>query len=509
LSHLNFTDLKSCRGVSRTFLETIEAYEPFKKSQLLVISEDKFALGDLEPDLLQDWNLKQHIRNIRINVYDVEEELFHIPNAILNNVTFVSLLSKDLEDFDYTEPGPFRIIRRILSSARQMSHLQLDLRLLMVSLRQVFDSSDAIDENLKDLKHLDILGWTQRFRSTTYCIADENDDDDLLHFLSFFETNFVQLLSSLQSLETLHLPRFTFSQRQELEIQSAVVRLLQRNRESLRELSLHLGIWNGVLPVTLPRLRSLSATVSNRAQQDSLKDFLANANKDCLEELGVVVRTHEDYQFGKNLFDVIRQRSPTLKKLHLQAFKFVDEEGNAMSKVDWTFLGGMKYLRDFQLTRPRCVEPNLKSYGNGTILLESLPRNQLERLGLRGIGFNSFGFWRTDVNDKEPELPFKLNLLRGFRSLRRLSLCYCCDALDDDIVRFIVEEMTSLEELELSHCSRLTDRGIAGTSEDGSDSIRNLKRKWKTKQQFCLQKHFHLPQEIKAHVFLECCLVKI
>jgi len=24
----------------------------------------------------------------------------------------------------------------------------------------------------------------------------------------------------------------------------------------------------------------------------------------------------------------------------------------------------------------------------------------------------------------------------------------------------------------------LTDRGIAGTSEDGSDSIRNLKRKW-------------------------------
>jgi len=72
-------------------------------------------------------------------------------------------------------------------------------------------------------------------------------------------------------------------------------------------------------------------------------------------------------------------------------------------------------------------------------------------------------------------LPFKLDLLRGLRNLRRLSLRYCTDAVDDNIMRFIVSEMTSLEELEVSHCSGLTDRGIVGTSEDNSDSIRNLR----------------------------------
>jgi len=79
--------------------------------------------------------------------------------------------------------------------------------------------------------------------------------------------------------------------------------------------------------------------------------------------------------------------------------------------------------------------------------------------------------------DTEPDLVVKLELLRGFRNLKRLSLRYCSDALDDDVMRFIVMEMTSLEELEVSHCSELTDAGLMGTSENGSysDSIQNLK----------------------------------
>jgi len=129
-------------------------------------------------------------------------------------------------------------------------------------------------------------------------------------------------------------------------------------------------------------------------------------------EVDVVVRRR--IHFGKNLFDIIRQLSPCLKKLHLQAFMFADEEGFEIPKVDWTFLAEMKCLRDFQLARPRCPVPNWKSYGNGTILLESLPRNQLERLGFRGIGFKRVGFWRKDVSDVEPELSFKLDLFRGF-----------------------------------------------------------------------------------------------
>jgi len=471
LSHLNFWDLKACRVVSRHFLKTIEAYKRFKNSQLLVISKDKLALGELEPDLLQDRNLTHvtwlDIRNIQVDVDHVEREFLVIPRLILNNVQFVSLLSKgvDLKD---DEPVPIRSIRRILSSTRQLSTLQLDVRLLLVNLNDVFDSSsDVINENLKNLKTLHILGWPRKFGFTTYWIYDADHP--------YFIKNLDQLTSSIERLESLHLPSFMFFEREPI-FQSAVVRLLQRHRESLRALSLHFELWNDILPVTLPRLMSLSATVSNNDQQDSLKDFLANTNKECLKELDVVVREHDDYEFGKNLFDAIRQLSPCLKKLHLQAFKFVDEQGNEMSKVDWTFLGKMKYLRDFQLARPRCLVPNWKSYGNGAILLESLPRNQLERLGLRGIGFKRVGFWRDDVGDMEPELPFKLDLLRGFRNLRRLSLRYCPDAVDDDVLRFIVEEMPSLEELEVSHCSRLTDRGIAGTSGDGSDSIRNLKR---------------------------------
>jgi len=462
------------RVVSRHFFETIEAYERFKDSQLLVISKDKLALGELEPDFLQDRNLTHvtwlDIRNIQVNVYQVEQELLVIPRLILNNVRFVSLLSKDIHYGDSKELGPFRSIRRILSSTRQISTLQLDLRLLMMNLNDVFDSSDVIKDNLKDLKHLDILGWTNSFGSTTYRIYSK--------YLPYFMKNVAQLASALQRLEGLHLPAILFSDDNVPKIRSIVMSLLEQNHESLRELSLHHQIWNDILAaMTLPRLNSLSTTVSIAREQDFLKNFVAVANQNCLLELDVAVR--RQYEFGENLFDVIRQRSPYLKKLHLQAFMFADEEGFEIPKVDWTFLGEMKYLRDFQLARPRCPVPNWKSYGNGRILLESLPRNQLERLGFRGIGFKSVGFWRQDVSDMEPELPFKLDLLRGFRNLKRLSLRYCPDAVDDDILRFIVEEMTSLEELEVSHCSRLTDRGITGTFEDGSDSIRNLKCEWK------------------------------
>jgi len=477
LSYLTFLDLKALRVVSRHFLGMIEAYDRFKDSQILVISKEKVSLGELEPDFLMERTLMDltwlDIRNIRINVYDVERQSLHIPNLILNNVKFVSLLSNDIHYEDNEEPVPVRSIQRILSSTRQISRLQLDLNLAMVNLSDVFDSSDVIKDNLKNLKTLDILGWTRMFGSSTYWIDDE--------YLPNLMRNLDQMASALQRLERFHLPVLWFTEQEpESKIQSSVVNLLQRNRESLQELSIHFRIWRDILPVTLPRLKSLRATVSISKEQDSLKDFLANTNKDCFKELDVAVRRQNDCKFGMSLFNTIRQCSPCLTKLHLLAFTFADEEGYEF-KVDWTFLGEMKCLKDFQLARPLCSVPNWDSYGTGTLLLESLPSNQLERLSLRGFGFKNLGFWKNDVGDMEPELPFKLNLLRGFQNLKRLSLRYCPDAVDDDILRFIVEEMTSLEELEVSHCSRLTDRGIAGTSEDGSDSIRNLKREWKYK----------------------------
>jgi len=497
LSHLTFSDLKACRPVSRLFLEAIEAYERFKDCQLLSITDGKRRflgdLGELEPNFLKAGNLIHStwfdIRNIHINVYFVQEVLLHIPGYVLKNASFVSLsYEEDLENDGSNEPAPDIFWNMsmywILWSAEQISHLQLDLRLLMMDLDDLVFSV-VIRDNLKNVKNLDIFGWPQKkFGETTYSIYPQ--------FTPNLIKNIDRLASALHCLESLHFPvsvlssndqneEFTIVVAPNLEVES----LLQRSRESLRELSLHLGMWDKLPPVTLPHLRRFSATVSNGTQQDSLKNFLvANQGNNSLAELDVAVRRR--YVFGSNLFDVIRrQYSPYLKKLHLQAYTFGDVEQNEVVKVDWTFLREMKCLRDFQLARPYTpVRPNWVfqwNYGNGTFLLESLPKCQLERLSLRGIGIKSGGFWRNGVvvNDMEPELPFKLDLLvGGFRNLKRLSLRYCPDAVDDDIMRVIIREMTSLEEFEVSHCSGLTDAGIAGTSEDGSDSIRNLKCEW-------------------------------
>jgi len=108
--------------------------------------------------------------------------------------------------------------------------------------------------------------------------------------------------------------------------------------------------------VKLPRLQILTASVF-KADQDKLKDFLANHEH--LEEVDVAVKR----EFGKNLFNVIRQLCHNLKKLHLKAKKFVDSAstaGGRQKNVDWTFLGALTRLRDFQLSRPHCKNPNWK-----------------------------------------------------------------------------------------------------------------------------------------------------
>jgi len=64
---------------------------------------------------------------------------------------------------------------------------------------------------------------------------------------------------------------------------------------------------------------------------------------------------------------------------------------------------------------------------------------------------------------EEAPLVTKFELLRGFRYLKRLSFRHSPNAVDDDVIQFIFREMTALEELEVSHCSRLTDVGLAGT----------------------------------------------
>jgi len=144
---------------------------------------------------------------------------------------------------------------------------------------------------------------------------------------------------------------------------------------------------------------------------------------------------------------------------------------------DWTFLEGMKTLEDFQL-QSSCG-PVL--VGSGPRLLESLRRNQkLERLSLNGIHVLK-GFWtprhpeRQGMFTEEVPLETKLDLLGGFRNLKRLSFRHSWNALDDDVMQFIFRELTALEELEISHCYRLADVGISGTGpQEERVSIRRL-----------------------------------
>jgi len=182
-----------------------------------------------------------------------------------------------------------------------------------------------------------------------------------------------------------------------------------------------------------------------------------------------------------DIFDVIAQRSASLKKLHLKSKELVDLDGDYRD-VDWTFLGVMTQLKDFKLSRrfTNCdYDCEFQIFGFEECLLECLPRDQLERLSLRGISARNTDFWRRNESQDdydEAGLPFKLELLQGFRNLKSLRVNRChSNAVNDDVMRFISQEMTSLVELEFGHCSELTNAGIAGTSKDGSDSIRNIR----------------------------------
>jgi len=459
MPYFNFGDMKAARQVSRDFYGMIETYKRFKDARVLLLESPLYDQNFLQTSDV-NW------RGVRIDVNKLRGQAWKIPNAILNNVQFVCLCTEEL----HSAP-PVTDLRNVLSTTPKISHLHFPFELFLRNLNVVF-RCPYVKENLKDLKRLDILGQNSHCSNgSKNCLPllFLHDWEDFAHIL----INFDHLASILQRLESLHIPTVRIShQDHQRQIETTIRKLLQRNCETLRELSLHFRTWDqdDFCAVKFPRLKTLTLSVK-RTDQGALKDFLAN--KDALEELDVTVKE----EFGLDLLDVIKQRCcPNLKKLHLKAKKFVDVVGGSEQIMDWTFLGTiMTKLRDFQLTRPYYHTENWQMYGNGTRLLESLPRNQLKRLGFRGIGNSDCGFWRLNELEEEPELPYKLFLFSGFRNLKRLSFNRCPDAVDDYTMQFIMREMKSLEEYEVTHCSRLTDAGLAGTHEGGSDSIRNLK----------------------------------
>jgi len=183
----------------------------------------------------------------------------------------------------------------------------------------------------------------------------------------------------------------------------------------------------------------------------NLETFLSNHPK--LEQLDILVNDGgTDMQNNMDLWGVIKRHCSaagiSLKKLHIELSDYFLSCSGA--RVDWSFLEGMKSLEDFRL------ESTLKPLEYGLRFLECLSRNQkLERLSVNGMHVRG-SFWRyysegqgrTDVTE-EVQLATKLDLLGRFRNLKRLSFRRSWNAIDDEVLQFILIEMTSLEELEM------------------------------------------------------------
>jgi len=482
MSYWNIADMKAARQVSHTFLEMVETSKRFKDAQILHLVKGKSTVDEFNL-LLNSGRIPRRIR-IDVSLF-TENDLLLNDNFrhILKNVQFVSLFTTcdliSLNDLDANELESISsFIRDVLRLTRNLQHLQIVVRLLEINLKSVFECSD-VKENLKSLRRLDITDNTKRSDGQFYdegCpLSLPELDTDVYPFHSLAD-NFLILGTIVHQLESFRM-LFIFYEVLASTLRSAALGILQHNRETLKELCFDVYTWEdgdditGINGLTFPNLRSLTVAMP-WTSQDGLKGFLAK--HPTLEEIDVAVESG----FSTSLFDGIKARSANLRKLHLKAKKFINSVGRQKS-VDWSFLGNMTRLKDFKLGRPFCKNPNWVKYGNGAHLLQSLPKNQLERLSLKGLGGTECGFWKfPDAMGRyvdDIDLTSKVELSEGFRNLNRLNLRRCPDSVDDKIMQLIVREMTLLQELKLSHCSRLTDTGLAGDSEDGSNSIQNLK----------------------------------
>jgi len=525
--HLNFADLKATRQVSRDFNQTITSFRGFKNSVVLQVTKESLEVPGLfdknASSMAQTWH------GIQIDVdlpLDVLDKIRHI----LEHVQFVSfVISREtLEDskFDFRDGNYSELISGVLSSTPKLTALQMDVQILENDLRQVWWSSAIIRDNLKNLESLELsfLGLVgdaidkAMIRSNgTYRRAKE-----ILYYVHLDSAGNLEQLATALAAETKPPPRLKrlrfpkslvdLSDLEEIprpEIGSftrSVLQLLRSHRDTLVEVSITVCAWEAseyVRTLNFPQLRSLTS-VSSGDSVVNFESFLMRHPK--LEELDLSVIDFRDYEDeDMDLWKAIKRRCAAagayLKKLHLKTSRYYWTCFEASLVLDWSFLEEMKTLEDFQVevTFDSLHEVCEEGLGIGPRVLECLPRNQLTSLSLKGLHFGG-SFWRVSPEDREdseedsdkdegPEpavvvveeevpLAAKLDLLRGFQNLKRLSFRLSKNAVDDDILQFIFREMSCLEELEVSHCCRLTDVGIAGSGPEKEServSIQSLK----------------------------------
>jgi len=494
-SHLNFSDLKMTREVSRDFFQAITNFNAFKNFAVLKVTKESVTIPHLfdKNASMTTWNGIQIEVDLPLNVLD---KIRHI----LEHVQFVSLLtnqSKSNSNIDrvdeFRNESYVKFIAGVLSSTPKLTCLQMDVRLLENSLNSEVWSSPTIRDNFKNLKSFELPHMGRQNHKKIYgtkvyaWLAHIRPNRS-----SEFASNLDHLESTLQSsaLKTLRLSKYILdntrpSERQQAPpITTSLLDLFRSHRETLVEVSIPVDVWKSfddIRTLIFPQLKTLIAAVSFAASV-TFESFLTNHPK--LEQLDIFFYDGgTNWQHDMGLWGVIKQHCSvtgmSLKKLHIEISDYFLFLSCCGANVDWTFLEGMKNLEDFR------VESTQGSLGWGLRFLECLPRNQkLDRLSLNGMHVER-SFWRYRSERHEPangggisEVPLdtKLELLRGFKNLKRLSFRHSPNAVNDEVMQFILTEMTSLEELEVSHCSRLTDVGISGTGpQEERVSLQSLK----------------------------------
>jgi len=507
--HLNFSDLKATREVSWDFFDKITRFDGFQNSAVLIVSKESVEIPNLF-DKNSSSSMTQTWTGLQIEVdlpLDVLDKIRHI----LQHVKFLSLVISPLDPefalFRGHNQNYANFIAGVLSSTPKLTSLQMHICLLE-NLTEVWTSA-AIRDHLRNLQTLEMflldLGGNSTkamYRTNGPLLKRATKNTDFFVISEECAVNLQQLATALVEtappcrLKRLWIPKFLYKSsaetgnpHAELRLRRSVLDLLRSHRGSLVEVSIPLAVWNDpgdIATVTLPQLKSLTTIVSPD-DTVTFETFLLHHPK--LEELHLQldVSDYEREDVDTDIWKAIKRRCAAggayLKKVHLKTEDYFWTYCKEGVVHDWSFLEEMEALKDFlvEILMGLASVSWREALGIGPRVLECLPRNQLKSLSLLGIHCKG-SFWRSSPEGREVEVSeevpseSKLKLLRGFQNLKRLSFRHSVNAVDDDVIQFIFREMTALEELEVSHCERLTDAGMSGTGpEDERLSIQSLK----------------------------------
>jgi len=395
-------------------------------------------------------------RGIRIDVTLPPEDVQRLLQKFLPNVEFLSLIqtAENVEKSTHQE----EFIQKILLRASKLSHLQIDMHLMKLYLYSIL-KMDKVRGNLKNVRHLEIIQWDRQrgeIKARNTNLPDHNFID--CHFVM----NTMQLFMIPMKLESFRMANWEEMYSKEVQDLSPFIRKIVRdNSETLKELNVSWNLWGNedLEAIAFPCLKKLTTALS--VPQVKIESLIAFLKKNpLLEELTLVIAGPCERKLVQTISLLFN-----LKKLHVKAKvigKFDME--CSLSNYDWSFLCGMKYLKDFRAAivydKDLFVFPDLVTW---------LPRSQMERLAFKSIVFPCMRNLR-EVRDRN-------FYFSQYKNLKRLSIYRCANFADDSLMQVIIQNFSSLEELEVQYVNELSDAGITGEFPFGSRgrSLGNLK----------------------------------